>query len=134
MAPDSGGTVLSRDEVDRALARLGAEHEAIESSLLALQDHAGRRLLEGAELSGTTRRRWERAERTVTTLWSYFDTCTEALTTAQELRAKRRNPSRDDLLQLLETRRAVRTSLFNSRICHDRESLRPSVPNIKATA
>ncbi|WP_049571229.1 hypothetical protein [Streptomyces sp. SBT349] len=100
MAPDSGGTVLSREEVDRALARLGAEHEAIESSLLALQDHAGRRLLEGAELAGVTRERWARAEETVTRLWSYFDTCTDALHTARELRARRRYPSRDDLLQL----------------------------------
>jgi hypothetical protein len=100
MAPDSGGKVLSREEVDRALARLGAEHEAIETSLLALQDHAGRRLLEGAELSGITRERWARAERTVTLLWAYFDTCTEALTTARELRARRRFPGRDDLLQL----------------------------------
>ncbi|WP_230423549.1 hypothetical protein [Streptomyces radicis] len=100
MAPDSGGKVLSREEVDRALARLGAEHEAIESSLLALQDHAGRRLLEGAELAGVTRDRWAVAEETVTRLWSYFDTCTEALETAREVRARRRNPGRDDLLQL----------------------------------
>ncbi|RBM18065.1 hypothetical protein [Streptomyces sp. PT12] len=100
MAPDSGGKVLSREEVDRALARLGAEHEAIESSLLALQDHAGRRLLEGAELAGVTRDRWAVAEETVTRLWSYFDTCTEALETAREVRGRRRNPSRDDLLQL----------------------------------
>ncbi|MDT0342800.1 coiled-coil domain-containing protein [Streptomyces litchfieldiae] len=100
MAPDSGGKVLSREEVDRALARLGAEHEAIESSLLALQDHAGRRLLEGAELAGVTRERWARAERTVSLLWAYFDTCTESLTTARELRARRRFPNRDDLLQL----------------------------------
>ena len=51
-AAGSAGPVMSREEVDRALARLGAEHEAIETSLLALQDHAGRRLLEGAELTG----------------------------------------------------------------------------------
>jgi hypothetical protein len=100
MAPDSGGKALNREEADRALARLGAEHEAIESSLLALQDHAGRRLLEGAALSGTTRERWARAERTVSLLWSYFDTCTEAITAARELRARRRTPSRDDLIQL----------------------------------
>ncbi|MDT0446739.1 coiled-coil domain-containing protein [Streptomyces johnsoniae] len=100
MAPDSGGKVLSREEVDRALARFGAEHEAIESSLLALQDHAGRRLLEGADLTGVTRERWARAAETVTRLWSYFDTCTEALDTAREVRARRRFPSRDELLHL----------------------------------
>jgi hypothetical protein len=100
MAPDSGGKVLSREEVDRALARIGAEHEAIESSLLALQDHAGRRLLEGAELTGATRERWARAETAITRLWSYFDACTDALHAAQELRSRRRFPSRDDLLRL----------------------------------
>ncbi|MGK5530782.1 hypothetical protein [Streptomyces sp. URMC 129] len=100
MAPDSGGQVLSREEVDRALARLGAEHEAIESSLLALQDHAGRRLLEGADLSGVTRERWARAERTASRLWAYFDACTDALETARELRARSRFPGPDDLLRL----------------------------------
>lgn len=100
MAPDSGGSVLSREEADRLLARLGAEHEAIESSLFALQDHAGRRLLEGAELSGTTRERWSRAERTVTRLWSYFETCSQALVAAREVRGRRRSPGREDLLRL----------------------------------
>jgi hypothetical protein len=64
---------MDRDEVDRALARLGAEHKAVEDSLLALQDHAGRRLLEGAGLTGTTKERWAETERTITLLWTYFD-------------------------------------------------------------
>ncbi|UED86366.1 hypothetical protein [Streptomyces profundus] len=100
MAPDSGGTVLSREEVDRSLARFGAEHEAIEISLLALQDHAGRRLLEGADLTGATRDRWSRAEHVITRLWNDFDQLTDALETARELRARRRDPGRDELLQL----------------------------------
>lgn len=33
------GPALSREDVDRALARLGDERDAIEASLLALQDH-----------------------------------------------------------------------------------------------
>ncbi|MFE1773000.1 hypothetical protein [Streptomyces sp. NPDC059008] len=92
--------VLSREEVDRALARLGAEYEAIETSLLALQDHAGRRLLEGADLAGTTKERWAAAERAITVLWSLFDTYTAALEAARELRARRRWPSPDDLAEL----------------------------------
>lgn len=100
MAPDSGQRVLSREEVDRALVRLAAEHEAIESSLLTLQDHAGRRLLEGARLTGLTRERWQRAEATVADLWSWFETCTETLTTARELRARRRFPGREELTRL----------------------------------
>ncbi|MEU9699975.1 hypothetical protein [Streptomyces sp. NPDC047981] len=96
------GPVMDRDEVDRALARLGAEHKAIEDSLLALQDHAGRRLLEGAELTGTTRDRWHSTEGTITLLWTYFEAYTGALYGARELRARRRWASREDLVELTE--------------------------------
>ncbi|WP_448319140.1 hypothetical protein [Streptomyces sp. CO7] len=96
------GPVMDRDEVDRALARLGAEHEAMESSLLALQDHAGRRLLEGAELTGATQERWKRAEASITLLWTWFDAYTDTLRTARELRARRRWAGREDLVALTE--------------------------------
>ncbi|MFI6350772.1 hypothetical protein [Streptomyces sp. NPDC050560] len=96
------GPVMDRDEVDRALARLGAEHEAIETSLFALQDHAGRRLLEGAELTGTTRERWAETERSITLLWTYFDAYADALRAVRELRARRRWPSAQDLAELTE--------------------------------
>ncbi|MEV7083143.1 hypothetical protein AB0N88_32105 [Streptomyces sp. NPDC093516] len=96
------GPVMDRDEVDRALARLGAEHEAIETSLLALQDHAGRRLLEGAELTGVTRERWASTEASITLLWTYFDAYTDALRSARDIRARRRWSSREDLVELTE--------------------------------
>ncbi|MEU8886588.1 hypothetical protein [Streptomyces sp. NPDC048442] len=96
------GPVLDRDQVDRALARLGAEHEAIETSLLALQDHAGRRLLEGAELTGVTKDRWASAEQSITLLWTYFDAYSAALRGAREVRARRRWPSREDLVELTD--------------------------------
>ncbi|MEU3981331.1 hypothetical protein AB0F77_14610 [Streptomyces sp. NPDC026672] len=99
---DPAGPVLDRDDVDRALARLGAEHEAIETSLLALQDHAGRRLLEGAELTGTTKERWAATEASITLLWAYFDAYTDALRHAREIRARRRWSSREDLVELTE--------------------------------
>ncbi|MFF7698898.1 hypothetical protein [Streptomyces lydicus] len=94
--------VLDREEVDRVLARLGAEYEAIETSLLALQDHAGRRLLEGADLSGTTKERWAATERSITVLWSLFDAYTATLEAAREVRARRRWPSPEDLAELTE--------------------------------
>ncbi|MFI8435660.1 hypothetical protein ACIGJO_18285 [Streptomyces sp. NPDC079020] len=94
------GPVMDREEADRALARLGAEHEAIETSLLALQDHAGRRLLEGAELTGVTRDRWATTDQAITLLWGYFDAYAGALAEAREVRARRRYPNRDDLVAL----------------------------------
>ncbi|MEU7562583.1 hypothetical protein [Streptomyces eurythermus] len=97
---DPAGPVMDRDEADRALARLGQEHEAIETSLLALQDHAGRRLLEGAGLTGVTRERWQATEARITRLWAYFDAYTAALRRAREIRARRRWSSREDLAEL----------------------------------
>jgi hypothetical protein len=94
------GPVMSREEADRALERLTAEHEAVESSLLALQDHAGRRLLEGAQLTGITARRWAQAEAAITRLWNVFDHYSGTLAKAQEVRERRRWPSRDDLAEL----------------------------------
>ncbi|MFD7686241.1 hypothetical protein [Streptomyces sp. NPDC059781] len=99
---DPTGPVMDRDEVDRALARLGAEHEAIETSLLALQDHAGRRLLEGARLTGVTEERWTVTEASITLLWTYFDAYTDALRTARDIRSRRRWSSREDLVELTE--------------------------------
>ncbi|MFR0352649.1 hypothetical protein [Streptomyces sediminimaris] len=101
-ATDPAGPVMDRDEVDRALARLGAEHEAIETSLLALQDHAGRRLLEGAQLTGVTEERWAAAEASITLLWTYFDAYTDALRSAREIRSRRRWSSHEDLVELTE--------------------------------
>ncbi|BDH03765.1 MULTISPECIES: hypothetical protein [Streptomyces] len=97
---DPAGPVMDRDEVDRALARLGQEHEAIETSLFALQDHAGRRLLEGAELTGVTKERWAATEASITLLWTCFDAYTAALRGAREIRARRRWSSREDLVEL----------------------------------
>ncbi|MEU1375912.1 hypothetical protein ABZ442_19950 [Streptomyces triculaminicus] len=105
------GPALSREEVDRALARLGAEHEAVESSLLALQDHAGRRLLEGAELAGVTKDRWEVTEALVTQLWVYFDAYTDALEAARELRARRRWPTQGELSELTDLLRGTGITL-----------------------
>ncbi|GAA0487506.1 hypothetical protein ABZ951_06315 [Streptomyces sp. NPDC046215] len=105
------GPALSREEVDRALARLGAEHEAVESSLLALQDHAGRRLLEGAELTGATKSRWAVAEQLVTQLWACFDAYTAALTAARELRGRRRWPTQGELSELTELLRGTSVTL-----------------------
>ncbi|MFG2308597.1 hypothetical protein ACGFS9_07880 [Streptomyces sp. NPDC048566] len=108
------GPVMDRDEADRALARLGAEHEAIETSLLALQDHAGRRLLEGAELTGTTKERWTAADASITLLWAYFDAYSGALRSAREIRSRRRWSSREDLVELTELLRGPGVTVAGS--------------------
>ncbi|WP_431946054.1 hypothetical protein [Actinacidiphila sp. bgisy167] len=93
---------MSREDVDRALARLADERDAIEATLLALQDHSGRRLLEGAELSGATKERWAAAEQAIALLWAHFDAYSEALATARGLRGRRRWPTQSELRELTE--------------------------------
>jgi hypothetical protein len=93
---------MGREDVDRALARLATEHEAVESSLLSLQDHSGRRLLEGAELTGVTKERWAETDAAITALWTHFEAYTDALTTARELRSRRRWPTQTELRRLTE--------------------------------
>ncbi|WCD86505.1 hypothetical protein KPP03845_102855 [Streptomyces xanthophaeus] len=99
---EAWSAVMDRDDVDRALARLAAEHEAVETSLLALQDHAGRRLLEGAALTGVTQERWAVADAAVTRLWTYFDAYSGAVSAARKIRERRRWPNREDLVELTD--------------------------------
>jgi hypothetical protein len=119
----ASGPVMDRDEVDRALARLGAEHEAIETSLFALQDHAGRRLLEGAGLTGETKERWQATEESITLLWSYFDAYTGALRSAREIRARRRWSSREDLAELTELLRGECVTISGGSLLGERFTL-----------
>lgn len=101
-APEPTGPAPDREETDRAVARLGAEHEAVETSLLALRDHAGRRLLDGARLSGATADRWRATERMSVRLWAHFDAYTEAVTRAREVRGRRRWPTAGETAELRE--------------------------------
>ncbi|MER6619499.1 MULTISPECIES: hypothetical protein [unclassified Streptomyces] len=123
---DPTGPVMDRDEVDRALARLGAEHEAIETSLLALQDHAGRRLLEGARLTGITEERWTATEASITLLWTYFDAYTDALRTARNIRSRRRWSSREDLVELTELLRGDAVTVAGGAAAADAPTLHAS--------
>jgi hypothetical protein len=97
-----GGSVMTREEVDRALARLGAEREAVQTSLLALQDHPGCRLLDGAALTGRTLEQWSAAEPGIARLWAMFDTYTEALAAARAVRSRRNRPNQAELQELTE--------------------------------
>ncbi|WP_055587049.1 hypothetical protein [Peterkaempfera griseoplana] len=110
------GPVMNREEVDRALVRLGAEREAIETALLALQDHPGRRLLEGAELSGRTAERWAVAEQGAALLWSLFDRYAEALAAARAVRSRRTRPGQAELVELTELLQGAGVTVAGSQL------------------
>ncbi|MDH6578299.1 hypothetical protein [Kitasatospora sp. MAP5-34] len=112
----SAGPVMSREEVDRALVRLSAEREAVEAALLSLQDHPGRRLLEGAALSGRTQERWSVAEQGLTLLWALFDRYSEALASARAVRSRRNRPGAPELAELSELLSGAAVTVSGSRL------------------
>ncbi|WNV86522.1 hypothetical protein [Umezawaea sp. Da 62-37] len=79
---------MDRDEVDGALARLGAESDRIAQSLLAMDDHPGHPLLGAADREA------------VAALWSWFDAYRRVLERARELRSGR--PTAADLAAAAE--------------------------------
>ncbi|HWM07064.1 MAG TPA: hypothetical protein VNP92_32400, partial [Actinophytocola sp.] len=84
-----GVNVLSREEVDRALDRLGADSDRIAESLVAMDGHAGHQLLRGASLTGATERRWAEVSVAMATLWEQFATYRGLVDRAREVRARR---------------------------------------------
>src|SRR6516225_6038242 len=110
------GPVMTREEVDRTLKGLGDEREAVESSLLALQDHPGRRLLEGAQLTGRTAERWAAAEPGLQLMWTLFDTYSEALAAARAVRSRRTRPTQSELVELTELLRGKGVTVAGSQL------------------
>ncbi|GAA0403045.1 hypothetical protein Acor_33780 [Acrocarpospora corrugata] len=78
---------MSIEGVDFALRRRAEERDRISGDLLDLDSHPSYQLLEGARLTGETRRRWDEAQARAVTLWWLFDAYRGVLDRAQELRA-----------------------------------------------
>jgi hypothetical protein len=89
---------MTLDEVDRALARLGAVSDRVASQLVAMDGHQGPQLLDAAALTGPSQRRWAEAKARHADLWTCFEAHRSALAIARELRTGR--PSPDDLARL----------------------------------
>ena len=95
-------TVLSREEADRALDRIGGDCDRIAESLVAMDGHAGHQLLRGATLTGTTARRWTETGVAMATLWEQFATYRGLVDRAREIRARRSRPGEEELAELSE--------------------------------
>ncbi|WP_285777308.1 hypothetical protein [Microtetraspora sp. NBRC 13810] len=86
--------------VDHALQRRRAQLERLSTDLLDLEAHPGHRLLDGAELRGQTRRRWDEARAGIVTLWWLFDAYRRTLERAEEIRSRRSRPGTAELAEL----------------------------------
>ena len=63
----------TRQAVDAAIDRRAQERSGVSAGLLELDDHPGRRLLDGAKLSGATAQAWEKASAELAGLWTVFE-------------------------------------------------------------
>lgn len=94
--------VLSRDEVDRALAAVQSDSDRIAQSLVEMDTHPGHKLLKDAALTGLTAQRWAQARTAMTTLWEQYATYRDMVARAQEVRARRSRPGDEELAELTD--------------------------------
>ncbi len=93
-------TTLSREEVDRALDRIGADSDRVATSLVEMDSHPGHQLLRSSTLSGPTAERWAETSAAMATLWEQFATYRGLVDRAREVRARRSRPGDEELAEL----------------------------------
>ena len=91
---------VTAEQVDAALARLGAVCDRMAERLVALDGHEGQRLLDAARLPAGSQRRWLAAKARLTEVWACFEAYRDALATARELRGRWARPSEEQLARL----------------------------------
>ncbi len=91
---------MSRDDVDRALARVKSERERITTVLIELDGQQCYQLLKGASLTGETKRRWDELSAQMTRLWQLFEAHGRVAGEAEELRARHSKPGQPQLAEL----------------------------------
>jgi hypothetical protein len=93
-------TTFTIADADAATDRLAAEHQAILDGLTQLEDHIGRRMLEGAALEGVTRRRRDEVRHGMATLWACYESYREAVVQVRTLRAQQPQPAGAELREI----------------------------------
>jgi hypothetical protein len=69
----------TRQAIDAAIDRRAQERSGVSAGLLELDDHPGRRLLDGAALTGATAEAWGRASAELAGLWTVFEAYQQVL-------------------------------------------------------
>jgi len=95
-------TTFTVADAEAAAERLTAEHQAVFASLMKLEDHLGRKLLESAALEGVTRERRAEVRYGFATLWTLYETYRAAVLRVHAIRARRSRPTRADLEEIEE--------------------------------
>jgi hypothetical protein len=99
--------MLTRDQAGAAVKAAVAERDAIQANLLELDSSFGKQLLAGAELTGSTKRRWDATAATLATLWQVFSAYSAAVDQAADTAAKHLGTRELAALTTLLTGRSV---------------------------
>jgi hypothetical protein len=91
-------TTFTKQQAADAVAAACNERDSIQANLLDLDGSFGKRLLAGATLTGTTRRRWESAASTLAALWNLYEAYSAVIDRAAEAQARR--PGQKELAQI----------------------------------
>ncbi len=75
---------LTKERAPAVVQAAAAERDAIQANLLELDGSFGKRLLEGAPLTGQTKRRWDLAATTLATLWQVYEAYSAVIDQASE--------------------------------------------------
>jgi hypothetical protein len=75
---------LTKERAPAVVQAAAAERDAIQANLLELDGSFGKRLLEGAPLTGQTKRRWDLAAATLATLWQVYEAYSAVIDQAAE--------------------------------------------------
>jgi hypothetical protein len=98
---------MTREQAAAAVKAAVAERDAIQANLLELDSSFGKQLLAGAELTGTTRRRWDATAATLATLWQIYEAYSAVVDRAAEAAARHLGPRELTALTELLTGRSV---------------------------
>jgi hypothetical protein len=75
---------LTKERAPAVVQAAAAERDAIQANLLELDGSFGKRLLEGAPLTGQTKRRWDVTAATLATLWQVYEAYSAVIDQAAE--------------------------------------------------
>jgi len=85
--------VLTKERAPAVVQAAVAERDAIQANLLELDGSFGKRLLEGATLSGETKRRWEATAASLANLWEIYSAYSAVVDQAAEAVRGRLGPA-----------------------------------------
>lgn len=113
-------------QVDEALLRMRTDQARITENLLELEGTAGYRFLNGGELHGRTRQRWQEASEDLARLWQLFDAYQRVLDAAEAKRGTQRRLGSAELQELSQLLRGPSIELpWDTNHLADRSLLDP---------